>query len=128
MEKVNEGTHCNETILLAEDEQIVRALIVAILHEEGYDVLECSDGEEALQMAFRREGENIDLLLSDIVMPRMSGIDLYQLFSFQYPGIPVLLTSGFTNESIPSSVPFLPKPFGPKRLADEVRAILTQGN
>ncbi len=123
---VIERNPCNETILLAEDELMVRKLIVAILRQEGYAVLECSDGEEALQMAYQREGEKIDLLLSDIVMPRMSGIDLYQQFSSQYPGIPVLLMSGYANESIPRSVPFLPKPFGPTRLAEAVRAAIGQ--
>ena len=91
MNIVIERIPCNETILLAEDEPMVRAVTVAILRQEGYDVLESSDGEEALQMAYQREGEKIDLLLSDITMPRMNGIDLYHQFSSLYPGIPVLL-------------------------------------
>jgi len=96
-------------------------------------VLETSDGDEALRVANQQEGKKIDLLLSDIMMPRMSGIDLYQQFSSQYPDIPVLLMSGYTTESIPRSsgpdkkVSFLPKPFTPARLAEEVRAALTQG-
>ena len=87
---------CNETILLAEDELMVRAVTVTILREEGFFVLETSDGDEALRVANQQEGKKIDLLLSDIMMPRMSGIDLYQQFSSQYPGIPVLLMSGST--------------------------------
>ena len=124
---------CNGTILLAEDELMVRALTVTILRGVGFLVLEASDGEEALRVANQLQGKKIDLLLSDIMMPRMSGIDLYQQFSSQYPGIPVVLMSGYTTESIPKSsgpdkhVSFLPKPFTPARLAEEVRAALTQG-
>jgi len=123
----------NNTILLAEDELMVRTLAVTILREEGYDVLESSDGEEALEVANQLEGKNINLLLSDISMPRMGGIELYQQFSSHYPGVPVLLMSGYTTGSIPrnpgsdKNVRFLPKPFTPTRLAEEVRAAPTQG-
>ena len=116
----------SQTIILAEDELMVRTMAATILREEGYDVLESSNGEEALQVANQREGRKINLLLSDIRMPRMNGIYLYQQFRSHYPGVPVLLMSGYTDESIPRSASFLPKPFTPTKLAEKVRAVLLQ--
>lgn len=119
-----------ETILLAEDEPLVRAMVVAVLRDQGYNVLETTNGAEALQVAQEHATAEIQLLLSDIVMPRMNGIELARRFREMFPDNRILLMSGYADEpdlrqALPDpTIEFLPKPFTPQELAEKVREVL----
>jgi PAS domain S-box-containing protein len=119
----------SETILLVEDQDGVRNFIRRVLLEGGYTVLEARDGEEAFRVAEQYQGP-IHLLVTDVVMPRMSGPHLAELLARDRPELRVLLVSGYTDEAfVPSAVPegdpaFLQKPFSPVRLARKVREVL----
>src|SRR6266508_4319860 len=127
LEQLPRGT---ETVLLAEDELAVRALAGRILRTQGYSVLEAADGEAALNLARSREGLWINLLLTDVVMPRMGGKTLAEQIVIMYPGIKVLFTSGYTDDTIvhfgrlDPGVAFIQKPFSPSALAHKVRDVL----
>ena len=119
-----------ETVLLAEDEPMVRAVAAATLRRQGYNVLEASDGHEALSIARQLEGGGVHLLLTDLVMPLMSGMQLAQRLRAIHPGVGVLLTSGYIDEAIINEgglepgVEFLQKPFMPSVLTRKVREVL----
>jgi len=118
-----------ETVLLAEDEEPVRAITRLVLQGAGYRVLEARDGVEALEVEARHEGP-IHLLVSDIGMPRMGGKDLATALAARRPGTRVLLMSGFVHDPVlragvpGSGVPFLAKPFASAALLARVREIL----
>jgi PAS domain S-box-containing protein len=118
-----------ETLLLVEDEDQVRELIGDILTAQGYQVLAANDGVEALQVAGRHVGP-IHLLLSDVVMPRMSGRALADELRASHPEMRVLYTSGYTDNSIvhhgvlDEGTHFLSKPFDTETLARKVRSVL----
>jgi PAS domain S-box-containing protein len=119
-----------ETILLVEDEEGVRTLAHNILQNLGYTVLECRDGEEGLAVCRDHNGP-IDLVLSDVVMPRCNGLELMEQVRRQRPGIRYLFMSGYANEELirrggvnGDDGGFLQKPFTPADLAREVRAVL----
>lgn len=118
----------HETILLVEDEEIVRRASAEMLATLGYHVLVASSPDEALVMGER--GEPIHLLISDVVMPRMNGHDLARCLTQRRPDLRVLLVSGFTADSIPVGreqdrrFPFLNKPFTREELGERVRAVL----
>ena len=118
-----------ETVLVVEDEPLVRRLARRALEEHGYTVLEAADGREAI--AELASGEHpIGLVLSDLVMPRMSGRELGQEIARRYPGLPVLFMSGYTGEDVRSrgllegTAPFVQKPFTADALARRVRTML----
>jgi two-component system cell cycle sensor histidine kinase/response regulator CckA len=119
----------SETILLVEDEDQVRAVARGILRSHGYEVIEARHGEEALTLA-ARYGGTIQLLLSDVVMPQMSGPDLAERITLTRPEIKVLFMSGYTDDSIihhgvlRADVAFLQKPITPDVLTRKVRAVL----
>jgi two-component system, cell cycle sensor histidine kinase and response regulator CckA len=119
----------NETILLVEDEEQVRALMRGILSGHGYDVVEAANGGEALLVCEQHRGQ-LDLLLSDIVMPRMNGRDLAARLGPMRPDMKVLLVSGYDEVSVAQqgaldpSIPFLPKPITPDVLLRKVREVL----
>jgi PAS domain S-box-containing protein len=119
----------DEVILLAEDEESVRALTARMLRKLGYTVLEAVDGEEALQIA-RAQGGSIDLLLTDVVMPRMGGLRLREQLVGLFPGVRVLYMSGYTDNALiyqgrlEEGVDLLLKPFAPLALARKVRDAL----
>lgn len=119
-----------ETILLVEDEPSVRELASHILRQLGYTVLEAESGEQALSLVQQHEQTPIHLLLSDVVMPRMSGRELMQKLHALRPELKVLLMSGYADEAIARhgvmepGVAFLQKPFSPEALASKVREIL----
>ncbi len=121
-----------ETILLAEDEPLVRAMIATALLDRGYNVLETANGLEALQVAQEYDLEEIQLLLSDITMPQMDGVELAGRFRNMFPDAKILLMSGYAEEAdirraIPDpSVEFLPKPFLLQELMNKVREVLNQ--
>ncbi len=119
----------NETVLVVEDEPQVRRVMIRILKKLGYTILEAGNGEEAIRVA-AGVGGDIDLLLTDVVMPRMGGPELACELSRQRPGMPVLFVSGYPkgtlshNGDLDSDVAFLKKPFTPTELAEKVREVL----
>jgi PAS domain S-box-containing protein len=120
--------HGHETILLAEDEQSVRAFTARVLHELGYTVLEACNGVEALELA-RSHGERIGVLVTDLVMPVMGGIELAEVLQEKCPALPVLYVSGYCSLEIAPphgnrSCLFLQKPYAARDLADGVRRLL----
>jgi two-component system, cell cycle sensor histidine kinase and response regulator CckA len=119
----------SETILLAEDEEIVRNLLRDVLKRYGYQVLEATNGGAAFLICERYEGA-IHLLLTDVIMPEMSGRDLENRLRQLRPEMKVLYMSGYMDDSIvqhgiiDSAIPFLQKPFTTEALARKVRAVL----
>ncbi len=118
-----------ETILLAEDEEVVRRLAREILSENGYKVLEAGNGREALLISEAHRGE-IHLLLTDVVMPTMSGRELTDRIRPLRPDLRIMYMSGYTDDAIlrhgvlENGIPFLQKPFTPEELARKVREVL----
>ncbi len=118
-----------ETILLVEDQDAVRNFARKVLLSRGYSVLEARDGDEGLRVAQQFQA-SIHLLLTDVIMPRMSGPRLAELLTHDRPGLRVLFVSGYTEEAMThSGVPergsaFLQKPFNPVQLAQKVREVL----
>lgn len=119
----------HETILFVEDEDSVRELVSDYLKGAGYHVLEAIDGEHALQIA-TAYSDPIHLLITDVVMPRLSGRELVATISSQRPGLKILFISGYTDDSVfrhgvlEGGAPFLQKPFNLKMLAGKIREIL----
>jgi PAS domain S-box-containing protein len=120
----------SETVLVVEDEPSVRSLATHILRHQGYRILEASNGEEALRVVQEHAGENIHLLLTDVVMPHMGGKELADQLKILRPDIKVLYTSGYTDNAIVNhgilepGTNFLQKPFSPTTLARKVREVL----
>ena len=118
-----------ETVLLAEDDPSVRAVVSEVLSQKGYRVLRAPDGQAALEMARGQPGE-IDLLVTDIVMPGMTGRELAEALTAERPGIRVLYMSGYTDDAVvrhgvlAEGMPYLQKPFSPRALASKVREVL----
>ena len=119
-----------ETVLLVEDEDLVRGITSLVLREQGYTVLEAKNGEEGLTHLREHGSGDIDLLLTDIVMPRMSGTELARLATADFPELRVLYVSGYTEDRsvgegmADREVPFLTKPFSPVELVSKVRELL----
>ena len=97
-------------ILVADDEELVRNMIAVIVRSDGYHVLIASNGVEALDLSRRYRG-HIDLLISDILMPSMTGIELAKVLTIERPTIKVMLVSGSTEGLIPAGCHFVAKPF-----------------
>jgi two-component system cell cycle sensor histidine kinase/response regulator CckA len=118
-----------ETVLLVEDDPVVRELSGRMLGERGYSVLTASNAAEAYQCAERHDGR-IHLLLTDVVMPGGNGLELADHLTARYPGLPVLFMSGYTADVVlrqgvvQESVAFLTKPFTEEQLAQAVRRAL----
>lgn len=121
-----------ETILLVEDEPALRVLAMHLLESCGYTVLEASDGEKALEVS-RQHGGDVHLLLTDVVMPGMSGRVLADELLNKRPQLRVLYTSGYTGQTVGAhgvlaeGSYFLPKPFTKEALARKVREVLDRG-
>jgi two-component system, cell cycle sensor histidine kinase and response regulator CckA len=120
-----------ETILLVEDDDAVRAVTQRALARFGYTVLPASGGEDALVIADAHP-EDIDLLLTDIMMPGMNGVDVARRVVELRPGIRVFYMSGYADQDLvrqgllTPGARFLQKPFTPQQLAERVRDILDQ--
>lgn len=118
-----------ETVLLVEDEDAVRNLAKLVLSSGGYSVLEARDGEEALRVAAEHPGA-IQLLVTDLVMPRLAGRQLAEMLSRSRPALKILLMSGYADQvALPpgaagGNVAFLQKPFSPSAFARRVREVL----
>jgi CheY-like chemotaxis protein len=119
----------SETILLVEDEAEVRAAVLESLEMRGYTVLKARHGREALQICRRHEGQ-IHLLLTDVMMPQMTGPELAQRVAPLRPAVKVLYMSGYTSDALAQrqmvdlGPAFLQKPFTPDALARKVREVL----
>jgi signal transduction histidine kinase len=126
---VAEPEHGRETILLVEDEPAVRGLVHETLRLHGYTVLEARHGIEALMTGAKYQGP-IHLLLTDVVMPQMSGPEVAEKIQVVRPGIKVLYMSGYPDHpifeqgGISRDTSFLSKPFAPNVLAKKVRDVL----
>ena len=120
---------CRETVLLVEDEDMVRRLIAQVLAGQGYTVLEAGSGPMALELVDRHAG-TIDLLLTDVVMAGMSGRELSEKLLLLRPDLKVLYMSGYTDDAIlrhgvlQNSTAFLGKPFSPGTLVRKLREVL----
>lgn len=125
----NQLSEGNETVLLVEDEEMVREMAKEILEESGYLVLEAKHGQEALLIAEQYRG-HIHLMLSDVVMPQMSGRELAEQFAPLRRDMKVLYMSGYTDDAIvhhgvlDEGTAFIEKPFTPNALARKVRETL----
>jgi signal transduction histidine kinase len=120
------------TVLLVEDEDLIRSLAEQILDDAGYRVLPASNASEAIEIAERND-ERIELLLTDVVMPGSSGSDLAQRLLRQHPEMKVLYMSGYSDSLIfrygvlQERSAFLQKPFSPEGLERKVRELLASG-
>jgi PAS domain S-box-containing protein len=119
----------NEMVLVVEDEEEVRKLILKILERQGYRILEASNGDDAL-LLHERHGSSIDLILVDVVMPGMSGSELAKRLMSLYPKMKVLYMSGYTDNAIvhhgvlEKGVNYIQKPFTMDGLTRKVREVL----
>jgi CheY-like chemotaxis protein len=109
------------TVLLAEDDPALLWIFTAALEAAGFSVITAADGAEALEAAAR--AGRIDLLVSDVRMPRLGGFELADQLRRARPGLKVLFISG-TEEVAPNGEPVLPKPFRPGELADAALALV----
>ena len=119
----------SETVLLAEDEEQVRKITTLLLETLGYRVLEAESGQEALRL-FEASREKIDLLMTDVVMPDLSGREVAEALRARNPGLKVLFQSGYVDDTVVrwgilhAEVDFLKKPFTLDVLAKKVREML----
>jgi two-component system cell cycle sensor histidine kinase/response regulator CckA len=119
-----------DTILLVEDEDAVRAFAARALRVRGYNVLEAPGGEEALEIAQKHDGA-IHLVISDVVMPNMDGPTMVRALKRIRPETAVIFMSGYAEEAFrrndenAADLHFLPKPFGLKQLAAKVKDVLS---
>jgi len=122
----------SETVFIVEDDDKLRNLTRKILERYGYSVLEAENGKDALRFSEEYEGQ-IDLMLTDVVMPKMSGKELAERLKSSRPEIKVIYMSGYTGNAIvhhgvlPPWLNFLEKPFTPEGLARKVREVLDRG-
>jgi CheY-like chemotaxis protein len=122
-----------ETILLVEDESEVRSLAGEILQASGYTVLQAGNAAEALEVSKRHQG-TIDLLVTDVVMPQMSGRELAERLVALGPTMKVLYMSGYTDDAIvhhgilDPGIVLLQKPFAPDTLVKQIRSVLDSPN
>lgn len=118
------------TILLVEDEEAVRAFASRALSTRGYNVLEAENGEIALDIVDEC-GDEIDLVISDVVMPNLDGPSMAKKLRERYPDVKVIFISGYTEDAFedelerPEDFIFLPKPFSLKQLASKVKEVLS---
>jgi PAS domain S-box-containing protein len=124
-----QATRGTETVLLVEDEDAVRALASRVLAEQGYAVLEARNGREALELLARPD-HGIDLVLTDVVMPDVGGVELADRVAAAHPDVRIVYMSGYSegdklHPGVRSSpYPFLQKPFSPESLAVRIRESL----
>jgi two-component system, cell cycle sensor histidine kinase and response regulator CckA len=125
------GARIPRVILLVEDDPVVRHVVRLLLELEGDRVLEAKDGEEALTILASHQGQ-LDLLLTDVMMPGLSGAEVCDKVRAGRPGLPTLFISGFypeavfPNQRLPEASAFLAKPFMPEDLMDAVDELLAR--
>jgi CheY-like chemotaxis protein len=113
------------SVLVVDDEAAVRRFAARVLQREGYAVVEATDGIEALELV-RMGGVSVEVVVSDIVMPRLNGLELLQALSESHPDLPVVLMSGYASAAlselgIAAPCGILTKPFPAERLLAEVQ-------
>lgn len=115
-------------VLIVDDERAVRRYVARILQHDGHTVSEAADGDEALEL-LNGGGVPVELVISDIVMPRLNGVELMKTLAETHPAVPVILMSAYAQGELaqmgvvaPCGV--LPKPFAAERLVEEVRRCL----
>jgi two-component system, cell cycle sensor histidine kinase and response regulator CckA len=109
------------TILVVDDQDVVRDVIRLSLESAGYRVLEAASPTDAIALA--READRIDLLVTDVVMPEMDAFELADRITCEVPDVRVLYTSGYTDAG--AEGPFIQKPFTPAQLIDKVGSVLS---
>lgn len=130
-EPADTATHGHETILLVEDEPAILKITTVILKRLGYTTLAAATPAEAIRIAEEHTGGDIHLLITDVVMPEMSGRDLARRLTSLFPGIKCLFMSGYTADIIShhgvldEGISFIQKPFSAKDLAPKVRGVLS---
>jgi two-component system, cell cycle sensor histidine kinase and response regulator CckA len=117
-------------VLVVDDESAVRRIAARVLEREGYGVVEARDGMEALEL-IEHDGTQVEVVVSDIVMPRLNGVELMQALSVSHPDLPVILMSGYATGAlaelgIAAPCAILPKPFPSEQLLEEVRRCIRQ--
>jgi len=124
----------SETVLLAEDQSSIRSVLREFLESEGYKVLEAQNGNEALEIAKHYTG-SIDVLVSDVIMPQLRGIELAKRLTETYPGICVILMSGYSEDALVENrllserkMTLIQKPFDPEELAQKIRESLSRNS
>jgi CheY-like chemotaxis protein len=113
---------------VVDDEPLVRRFAARVLEEEGFLVSLAADGVEALRL-LREEVPDVDAVVSDVVMPRLNGVELLQVLSSTHPQLPILLMSGYAGRElegmgIAAPCGILAKPFAPERLVEALRRCL----
>jgi len=128
-ETIGEVPGGDETILLVEDEEMLRELVKQFLESKGYTVLLAGDGEEAITVFNQHENE-IQLIISDLGLPKLGGNDLYEKLKMQNPDIVFILASGFIEPGIKADIlktgvkEFIPKPYNPNEVLRAIRRVL----
>ena len=120
------------SILVVDDEAAVRRFAARVLERDGFGVLEATDGVQALEMV-REQNVAVEAVVSDIVMPRMNGVELMDALAASHPDLPVILMSGYATAAlsemgIASPCSILPKPFPAERLLAEVHRCIGHRN
>jgi signal transduction histidine kinase len=119
-----------EAVLVVEDEPAVRELARTVLENQGYEVLTASNGQDGLRVAREHKGSPLRLVVTDVIMPQMSGKVMAEWLKSSYPDVKILFTSGYTADAITQhgvlepEVEFLPKPYTPATLVRKVREML----
>jgi two-component system cell cycle sensor histidine kinase/response regulator CckA len=115
---------------LVEDEDAVRSFSVRALQNKGYEVFEANSGDNALELLTEKKPK-IDLMVSDVMMPGMDGIELGKHVRKLYPGLKIIFMSGYTEDKFKDDmgvdIHFLAKPFTLKQLAEKVKDVLDGG-
>ncbi|MBN1833630.1 MAG: PAS domain S-box protein [Deltaproteobacteria bacterium] len=130
-ETAAKGLDGSETVLIVEDDSSVRKLLRNTLKEKGYKILEAENGENALRVSQTHDG-SIDLILTDVVMPKMNGTELAKWMEKIYPHVKVIFMSGYTDDAIvkhgilPQGQQYIQKPFTPNSLVMKVREALNK--
>ncbi len=126
-------SHGEETILVVDDEQSIRKLIVDTLKPLGYKCIEASCGTDAIKLA-KNTPKDIHLLLTDVIMPGMNGKELSRVIKANHPAIKIMFISGYTENAIAShtildaGVNYLPKPLTPTLLVEKIRQVLNRNH
>lgn len=115
--------HCgmSGTVLVVDDQDVVRDVIRLSLESAGYRVLDAATPNAAIELA-REAGESVDLLVTDVVMPEMDAFELAERITCELPAVRVLYTSGYTNAAAEGA--FIQKPFTPAQLIEKVRSVI----